>query len=134
MKKQWYLGLDYGKSWIGMAVGNAMFGVSTLASVKYVNEEKCISDILRVIEEYEVGEIVLGIPQGLLKEEIEELGKKLEKKLQMKVNLQDEANSSKQAIKTARASAISVGKLKEGEHSLAASEILRRFLYERVDD
>ncbi len=117
-----------------MAVGNAMFGVSTLASVKYVNEEKCISDILRVIEEYEVGEIVLGIPQGLLKEEIEELGKKLEKKLQMKVNLQDEANSSKQAIKTARASAISVGKLKEGEHSLAASEILRRFLYERVDD
>ncbi len=134
MKKQWYLGLDYGKSWIGMAVGNAMFGVSALAAVKYVNEEKWISDLSKVVKEYEVSEIVMGMPEGLLKEEIEKLGRKLEKSLEIKVNFQDEEGSSKLAVKTARASAVSVGKLKEGEHSLAASEILRRYLYERVDD
>ncbi len=128
MKKQWYLGLDYGQAWIGAAVGNQDSGALSLKAVANRGREYCVKEIAKIVDEYEVSHIVIGLPEGRLVDEIKAWGRELEKVTGLEVVYQDERSSSREADSLARADNLSLRKVKHAQHSWAAGEILRRYL------
>jgi putative Holliday junction resolvase len=57
------MGLDVGDKYIGVAVSDAL-GI-TAQGIKTINRGNCVDALKRIIKEYEVGSIVVGVPKML---------------------------------------------------------------------
>ncbi len=98
------LGIDYGKKYIGYAIGNDItYSSSTQGTIIYKNQKKLFQEIEDLINEWEVKLIILGLPinmddtESKMSEEVRSFQKKIKKLLNIECKLHDERLSSFEA-------------------------------------
>ena len=131
-----YLGLDLGSRTLGIAISDASGIIASSYGIIRHNEEydMLIDRIRDLVIEKRVDEIVLGLPKNMnntLGEKARlsyEFKKKLEDKLNIKVNLVDERLTTKQATDLLILNDTSRQKRKKVIDSMAATIILQSYL------
>lgn len=119
-----YLGVDYGKSMVGLALA-----VTPLAEpLPAVPAERALSLIKDLVRQYVINEIVIGLPDGEMKAEVEQFALQLEE-TNCVIHLMDETLSSHDARESLFHT--TQKKRKELEHSVAAALILQHWLDSR---
>ncbi len=67
-----WLGIDYGRRTVGMAIGHPLTGSARpLAPIRYKSPDGLVEAVLRVIQEWRPGGVVIGLPLSLAGEETE---------------------------------------------------------------
>ena len=75
------LGIDYGRKKIGLALGDTKVRFAEPWRVlRYQDINVLNTEIKKVVEDMEIGKIIIGISEGKMAEETNEFGKKLEEK------------------------------------------------------
>lgn len=131
-----YLGLDLGSRTLGIAISDLTGVIATSYKIIRHNEEynKLVDEILKIVTEEEISAIVLGLPKNMdntigYKGELSiSFKKKLEKKIQIPIYLQDERLTTKEAESILIKNDTSRKKRKKVIDSLAATIILQSFL------
>lgn len=120
-----YLGIDYGRRKIGLSISE---GLLARPLAVWPNSPKLIKKLADLSREQQISRIVVGLPEGELKAEIETWGKKLESVTSLKVIFQAEYLSTKEA----KIKMITAGKSqkfrREKEDMIAATLILQDYL------
>ena len=132
---QTLLGLDFGDKTIGIAVSDKSKTIATpIITIKRKGILKDIEKLLSILEEYDVGGIILGLPLSLDGNENERTKKvrkfalELKRCKDIKIAFQDERYSSDVIYKELRKNSISKDKIKKKIDQMAASYILQGFL------
>lgn len=130
------LAIDYGKKRIGLALSDPLGITANPLSVlhrKSLSED--IKKIKSIIEEKEVGKVVLGLPlnmdgtPGILTEEIKSFAKKIEKEVNIDVEFHDERLTTHEAENLLIEEAnMSREKRKKIKDKIAACLILKSYL------
>lgn len=121
------LGIDWGKSKVGMAVAESRLAVPQ-GVIKYSSEEYLIKKIKETVESYNVERVVVGISEGVSGILAKEFGEKLKERLNIEVVFHDETLSSLDARKLAREANLKRSRRKELEDSFAAAVVLQDYL------
>ncbi|MGB9911433.1 MAG: Holliday junction resolvase RuvX [Microgenomates group bacterium] len=121
------LGIDFGLKKIGLAIGSG----EVIYPYKVVSEKELFSEILKICQEEEIKEIVIGIPSEKLKKDVLEFARKIAKKTKLPIFYVDETLTSKEAIAKMIAAGIRRKKRRKKEDAFAAALILEKFLEER---
>lgn len=101
------LGIDYGSKRIGIAVSDPLRIIAQGISV-VANSSTVVNDIIKLVHEYDVEMIVVGMPlnlkgeKGIKADEVEKFISQVEKELQIDVIRFDERLTSKMAHQTLR--------------------------------
>ncbi len=119
------LGVDYGQSRIGLALAVKSI-VSPYETIKNQGLEKTTARIKQICEQEDVEKIVLGVPEGKLKPEINKFGKKLEEMVRLPLTRVNEVMTSWEAKEK-----LEKIKKKGRIDQVAAALILQRYLDER---
>jgi putative holliday junction resolvase len=135
------LGLDYGEKRIGLAVSDP---TGTIASplttlTRRSGKRPPWAELERLVQEYEVNELVVGLPLDLAGEErawsreVREFGDRLASRTGLPVHWIDERLTSVQAERAVRGSGLRRGQREEKERvdAAAAAIILQQFLERR---
>jgi putative Holliday junction resolvase len=131
------LGLDLGTKTLGVALSDATLTIaSSLDTIRFDEgkQETSLDELRRIVNEYEVSLIVLGLPKnmnntyGFAAKRSEDFKKVLEDKLGIKVVLQDERLTSVTANNVLIEADISRRKRKSKVDKLAATIILQNYL------
>ena len=132
---QTLLGLDFGDKTIGIAVSDKSKTIATpIITIKRKGILKDIEKLLSILEEYDVGGIILGLPLSLdgneneRTEKVRNFAKEIKKCKDIKIAFQDERYSSDVIYKELRKNSISKDKIKKKIDQMAASYILQGFL------
>jgi putative Holliday junction resolvase len=132
---QTLLGLDFGDKTIGIAVSDKSKTIATpIITIKRKGILKDIEKLLSILEEYDVGGVILGLPLSLdgneneRTEKVRNFANELKKCNDIKIAFQDERYSSDVIYKELRKSSISKDKIKKKIDQMAASYILQGFL------
>lgn len=136
-----YLGLDLGSKTLGMALSDKTGLIATSLKIVRHNEEydKLVDEVLKVVDEYQVEGIVLGLPKNMnnsigFKGELSiEFKEKLEEVLSIPVILEDERLTTKEAENILISNDTSRKKRKKVIDSMAASIILQSYLDKRKE-
>ena len=133
------MGLDYGEKRIGVAISDELkMTAQGITVIKRTLLDKDIERIKELALEYNVSEIVIGIPKnmngtlGFMAEEVKEFAKEIKKKISIPVELQDERLSSKAAERTLLEGDVSRKKRKEVIDKMAAVYLLQGYLDSKV--
>lgn len=122
-----YLGLDYGASKIGAAIGDSETRIASPFGV-LKNDKDILANIGKIIKDEDVAVIVVGVPKGLqnLKseqyEEAVEFVNKLKDEFKIDIVVQDEK------LTTSQAQTLLKGTKKGADDDVAAMLILQGFL------
>ena len=132
---QTLLGLDFGDKTIGIAVSDKSKTIATpIITIKRKGVVKDIEKLLSILEEYDVGGIILGLPLSLdgneneRTEKVRNFAKELQKCKDINIAFQDERYSSDVIYKELRKNSLSKDKIKKKIDQMAASYILQGFL------
>ncbi len=135
-----YLGLDFGSKTVGVAISDPLLmsasGLEIIRRDRESKIRKTLSRIDEIIKEYDVDEIVLGLPMNMDDTEGErcrktrEFGENLERRTGLKVNYFDERLSSFEAHEILDECGIKSVNHKEFVDEVAAMVILQGFLEE----
>ena len=132
---QTLLGLDFGDKTIGIAVSDKSKTIATpIITIKRKGFLKDIEKLLSILEEYDVGGVILGLPLSLngneneRTEKVRKFAKKLRMSKDIKIAFQDERYSTDVIYKELRKNSISNTKIKKKIDQMAASYILQGFL------
>ncbi len=135
------MGLDFGSKTVGVAVSDSLLITAQgLEIIRRKEENKLRQTLARIeelIEEYEVEEIVLGLPknmnatEGVRAELTREFQEKLERRTGLPVILWDERLTTEAADKAMMESGIRREKRKDYVDMIAASLILQGYLDSR---
>ena len=135
MIKPRILAIDFGEKRIGLAVSDPLwFSAQGLETLPNLGKKKVLEGLLKVCQEYDVKEILIGLPMnmngtlGPKAKEVQELIPLLEGKLAIPVKTWDERLSSRQAQRAMIESGFSREKQKEQSDKLAATLILQNYL------
>lgn len=135
------LGLDYGSSRIGVAVSDPHNLIARgIGTIKRENLKKDLEKIKGLVKEYEVGQIVLGLPQnidgsfGKQAEKVKDFAKDLGKELKLPLAFQDERLTTWQAQRNLQEMGIKFKKGKKKLDQMAAAIILQDYLGKRKDE
>jgi len=134
-KPQRVLGLDVGARRIGLAVTDAL-GITAqgLETLQRKNKKQDFAYLNRVLREYDVKEIVVGLPlrmsgqEGTQSEKIRIFAAELEKKFGLPVHLWDERLTSAEANRFLRESELSIEKRAKAVDRMAAVLILQGWM------
>ncbi|UMZ74006.1 Holliday junction resolvase RuvX [Natranaerofaba carboxydovora] len=133
------MGLDYGEKRIGVAISDELkMTAQGITVIKRTLLDKDIEKIKELVLEYNVSEIVVGIPKnmdgtlGFMAEEVKEFAKEIQKKISISLELQDERLSSKAAERTLLEGDVSRKKRKEVIDKMAAVYLLQGYLDSKV--
>lgn len=123
-----YLGIDYGRKKIGLAMSEGKLS-EPYQVIRYADYEKMIFHIKRIVEKQKVENVVVGMSENEMGEEI----KKFVETIRYTLNpipcaVQDETLSSHDAIEMSVASGMGRKKRKEMEDAFAASIMLQNYL------
>ena len=139
-----YLGLDFGSKTVGVAISDPLLmsasGLEIIRRDRESKIRKTLSRIDEIIKEYDVDEIVLGLPMNMDDTEGErcrktrEFGENLERRTGLKVNYFDERLSSFEAHEILDECGIKSVNHKEFVDEVAAMVILQGFLEEKNGD
>lgn len=138
-----YLGLDFGSKTVGVAISDPLLmsasGLEIIRRDRESKIRKTLSRIDEIIKDYDVDEIVLGLPMNMDDTEGErcrktrEFGENLERRTGLKVNYFDERLSSFEAHEILDECGIKSVNHKEFVDEVAAMVILQGFLEERYN-
>ena len=136
------MGLDFGSKTVGVAVSDPLFltaqGVEIVRREKENQLRKTLARIEELIGEYEVGEIVLGLPmnmngsEGVRVELTREFQEKLERRTGLPVHLYDERLTTVMADNAMMEAGIRREDRKEYVDRIAAQLILQGYLDRRA--
>lgn len=129
------LGIDYGESNIGIAFGRAG-SVNPLRVISGKSKETAISEILRIVEDYDIDKIVLGIPLTFEGKEtpksleVRKFAKLMRIKIKKPVIFVNEHSTSKKATKVMLNMGVPQKARQEKDHYSAAL-ILKKYFREK---
>jgi putative Holliday junction resolvase len=125
-----YLGIDWGKKEIGLALAHSETGLALVLGM--IKNEPALWNILaQILEDHEVGVLIVGLPRypeaGTMTR-TEQFAKEAQKRFpDLQVHLADEMFTSKMAIANLRAAE----RAGESDHAEAARIILQEWLEHR---
>ena len=129
------LGLDFGDKTIGIAVSDKSLTIaSPITTILRRGISKDLDQLFKIIEEYDVGGLVFGLPLSLNGEEnqrtakVRDFIKELSLLKKINIELYDERFSSDIIFKTMRKNSLSTSKIKKKIDQQAAAYILQGFL------
>lgn len=94
------LGIDYGRSKMGLAVGETETGlVEPITVLRIANFQIFKLRIEKIVREHAVRKIVVGVPGGKMEKEIRRFGEQLQKQTGLPVEYFDETLTSQDARK-----------------------------------
>ncbi len=138
MEKRRILGLDFGSKTCGVAVSDPLLiTAQSLTTIKRESPNKLrrtLAQIEEIVVEYNVGEIVLGLPKHMNDDEGErvkltkEFGEKLCRRTGLNVVYWDERLTTVSAERILQESGVRREKRKEHIDSIAATFILQGYL------
>jgi len=132
-----YIGLDLGTKTLGVAVSDKTETIaSAITTLRFSenNPEEVLDDLTKIMDEYEVGAIVIGLPKnmnnslGFASERTKEFVKVLNNTYDIPVYEQDERLSSVTANNVLLQADISRKKRKSKVDTVAATVILQNYL------
>ncbi|MBN1169360.1 Holliday junction resolvase RuvX [Candidatus Woesebacteria bacterium] len=123
-----YLGIDYGKRKIGLAISTEEKLATPYSVLKVSSEGKAIEKIRRILDEENLDRIVLGISEGKVAVETKDFASKLEKSLDIKVLFYDETLTTKDAQEMSIEAGIKRKKRRNMEDAYSATLILQGYL------
>ena len=132
------LAIDYGTRRMGLAISDAL-GITAqgLETLQRKNRRSDFAHLARVLDQYQVREIVLGYPlrmsgeRGLQSEKVAEFARQLRQKFKLPVHLWDERLTSAEANRLLREAEVSKEKRARAVDRMAAVLILQSFLEAR---
>ena len=137
------MGLDFGSKTVGVAVSDSLLitaqGVEIIRRKEENKLRQTLARIEELIVEYEVGEIVLGLPknmnatEGVRAELTAEFKEKLERRTGLPVHMWDERLTTVAADRTMMEAGIRRENRKEYVDMIAATLILQGYLDYRKD-
>ena len=134
-----FLGLDVGARRIGVAVSDAL-GITAqgLETLHRKNKKYDLQHLNRVIREFDVKEIVVGLPlrmsgaEGVQAEKIQAFAEDLRKRFKLPVHLWDERLTSAEANRLLRETDLSIEKRGQAVDRMAAILILQGWMENRA--
>ena len=132
------LGLDVGSKTIGLAVSDPL-GITAqgLPTLRRRNKRTDLGELQRLIQQYDVVEIVVGLPlrmsgaEGTQSEKMQRFAEDLRHKFGLPVHLWDERLTSAEANRLLRESEMSIKRRGEVVDRLAAVLILQSWMDHR---
>ncbi|MBZ5719567.1 MAG: Holliday junction resolvase RuvX [Acidobacteriia bacterium] len=132
------LGLDVGSRRIGVAVSD-LLGITAqgLATIHRQNKRLDFGQLEQVIREYQIQEIVVGLPlrmsgqEGIQAEKMQAFAEELRRRFHLPVHLWDERLTSAQANRLLRETDMSIKRRGEVVDQMAAVLILQSFMDSR---
>jgi putative pre-16S rRNA nuclease len=133
------LGLDVGSRRIGVAVSDPL-GITAqgLETLQRTTKRRDFDQLQRVIQEYDVREIVVGLPlrmsgaEGTQAEKMLVFAEELRKRFRLPVHLWDERLTSAEANRLLRETDLSIGKRGKAVDRMAAILILQGWMEQRA--
>jgi len=131
------LGLDIGEKRVGVAISDPGEHVATPLTVMH-SSEAASSGVGRLVDEYEVGRIVVGLPlsldgsEGPQARRVREFAAGLEARLDVALEYHDERLSSAEARRTMGAAGVDTRKQRGHVDKVAAAIMLQGYLDERL--
>ena len=138
-----YLGLDLGTKTLGISLSDVTCTIASIYGTLRFNEgdfDSLILPLKKIVEEYKVGKIVLGLPKNMnntIGESGERcllFGKKISESLNIPVVMQDERLTTVEATHYMLEADMSRGKRKKKIDGLAANIILQTYLDKEKGD
>ena len=132
------LGLDVGSRRIGVAVSDPL-GITAqgLDTLQRSTKRRDFDHLQRVIQEYDVREIVVGLPlrmsgaEGIQSDKMQVFGEELRKRFRLPVHLWDERLTSVEANRLLREADLSIEKRGKAVDRMAAVLILQGWMESR---
>jgi putative Holliday junction resolvase len=129
------LALDFGSRTIGLAVSDEL-GVTAqgLPTYRRSNKRNDLDHLRRVIKQYSIGELVMGLPlrmsgaEGIQSDKVHAFAEELRRKFKLPVHLFDERLTSVEANRMLRETDMSIRRRAEVVDQVAAVLILQSFL------
>jgi putative Holliday junction resolvase len=129
------LGLDVGSRRIGVAVSDPL-GITAqgLETLQRRNKRHDLAALEKVIQEYDVREIVIGLPlrmsgaEGIQSEKMQGFAAELRKRFRLPVHLWDERLTSAEANRLLRSTELSIEKRAKAVDRMAAVLILQGWI------
>ena len=133
------LGLDVGARRIGIAISDPL-GITAqgLETLYRKNKKYDLAYLNRVIRDYQVKEIVVGLPlrmsgaEGIQAEKIQAFAQDLRKRFKLPVHLWDERLTSAEANRLLRETELSIEKRGQAVDRMAAILILQGWMESRI--
>lgn len=122
-----FLGIDYGRSKVGIAIGVNGFA-EPLKVIHYKDLDSLKDDIKKTVDDEGVGMVIVGISEGDMGKESLEFSKDLSKFLDIQVGTFDETLTTRDAKNISMAIGVKRKKRQEMEDAYAASLILQNYL------
>jgi len=127
------MAIDYGKSRVGIALSDPLGVIAQpLTSIKVKSQKELFRQILKIIQESDVGLIIIGNPLSHkgeateMSDEISRFIKRLKKRINTEIKLWDERFTSQYAMNILKA--MKVKKQKDLVDQVAASIMLDEYL------
>ncbi len=138
------MGLDFGSKTVGVAISDPLLitaqGIEIIRRKEENKLRQTLARIEQLIEEYEVGEIVVGFPKnmndtiGIRAELSEEFAEKLERRTGLNVHMYDERLTTVMADKAMMEAGIRREDRKDHVDKIAAVFILQGYLDRRSNE
>lgn len=132
------LGIDFGEKRIGLAIANPILSIAQPLSVlQRKNIDTDIKELEGIIKEYDIEEIVLGLPlnmngsKGKKAQEAIDFGELLKERLKLKISFYDERLSTAQGERVLLQADLTRAKRKNVRDKIAAQIILQSYLDQR---
>ena len=132
---QTLLGLDFGDKTIGIAVSDKSLTIaSPIKTIRRKSISKDLIELFDLIEVYNVGGLIVGLPlslngkENIRTEKVKKFVKAIELQKNIKIMLYDERFSSDVIFKELRKNHNSISKIKKKLDQQAAAYILQGFL------
>lgn len=133
------LAIDYGSRRMGLAVSDPL-GITAqgIETLQRKNKRADFASLQEIFHEYQVREIVLGLPlklsgeHGPQSEKVMQFAEELRQKFHLPVHLWDERLTSAQANRVLREAELSIQKRAQAVDRMAAVLILQSFLENRA--
>lgn len=125
-----FLGLDYGRKKVGIAVGEKI----AFSRGFYNNDQELFSKIIELIRAEDIDTVVLGLPQkdsgqlGELANEIKRFADKLKANSDVKIVFENEADTSSESNEQLKKAGVDIRSAKSEVDGLAAAKILQQWV------
>ena len=134
-RKPRVLGLDVGSKTIGVAISDPL-GITAqgLETIRRKNKRLDFEQLGRLVEDYEVSEIVVGYPlrlsgaEGTQSQKMQGFAEELRKKFGLPVHLWDERLTTSQAQRLLKEAEVSIEKRGKAVDRMAATLILQSWM------
>ena len=132
------LGLDIGDKWIGVSISDELlFIAQPLVTIKRESNEQVFSEIKDIIDKYNIGKIIVGLPKNMNNtigpqcEKVRKFATKLENEFNIKVGYVDERLTTISANRVLMEGKVRRENRKKHIDKIAATYILQTYLYSK---